>query len=360
MSVCVCASACVKRKVICMCVCTCLVLNLTLCCFLFFIHFFTEFTNNNVISIINYNISMPKCDYSINSRRKQDLDSTLAPTTNPTMTTMAPMSKVKTIGSNIRLQLEQLNGWNDFSEIAIDGQNGTTKSSISKTLNRKYLKINEIFPRVSCGSDYNHRPLKSIDYMFIQLAIKSENSIWDRCVYSNLIFYYIHHLMYKFANTSIPNDDSIVWPILNNMALDTGLLDTLAYTQSKKSIPTIFLVCSNVDLIGESLRYRGIHTYSVNDIWNSKEYNYQMAQYHVYRWFGKILNYPTFDIVDFFTDGLTVDDIHILISSKINTPQKNENDDNLKYIPDVKKYDEFEDIISMYNDDILIFEHSRK
>jgi len=303
---------------------------------------------------MNYNISMPKCYYSINSRRKQDLDDI---TSTPRSSTLTSTSK---LGNNIRFQLEQLNGWNKFSEIAIDGQNGTTKSSISKNLNRKYLKINEIFPRVSCGSDYNHRPLKSIDYMFIQLMIKSENSIWDRCVYSNLIFYYVHHLMYKFAETSIPNDESIIWPILNNMALDTCLLDTLAYTQNKKSIPTIFLVCSNVDLIGESLRSRGINTNSINDIWNSKEYNYQMAQYHVYRWFGKILQYPTFDIVDFFKEGLTVDDMHILIASKINTPAKNENDDNLKFIPNLEKYDAFEDIISMYNNDILIYEHSRK
>lgn len=296
---------------------------------------------------------MPKCYYSINSRRKQDLDDI-------TSTPRSTLTSTSKLGNNIRFQLEQLNGWNKFSEIAIDGQNGTTKSSISKNLNRKYLKINEIFPRVSCGSDYNHRPLKSIDYMFIQLMIKSENSIWDRCVYSNLIFYYVHHLMYKFAETSIPNDESIIWPILNNMALDTCLLDTLAYTQNKKSIPTIFLVCSNVDLIGESLRSRGINTNSINDIWNSKEYNYQMAQYHVYRWFGKILQYPTFDIVDFFKEGLTVDDMHILIASKINTPAKNENDDNLKFIPNLEKYDAFEDIISMYNNDILIYEHSRK
>ncbi|ATZ81564.1 guanosine monophosphate kinase [Drosophila innubila nudivirus] len=307
---------------------------------------------------MNYNISMPKCYYSVNSRRKQDLDITSTPRSTLIATTST--SKIRNVGSNIRFQLEQLNGWNKFSEIAIDGQNGTTKSSISKNLNRKYLKINEIFPRVSCGSDYNHRPLKSIDYMFIQLMIKSENSIWDRCVYSNLIFYYVHHLMYKFSETSIPNDESIIWPILNNMALDTCLLDTLAYTQNKKSIPTIFLVCSNVDLIGESLRSRGINTNSINDIWNSKEYNYQMAQYHVYRWFGKILQYPTFDIVDFFKEGLTVDDMHILIASKINTPAKNENDDNLKFIPNVEKYDAFEDIISMYNNDILIYEHSRK
>jgi len=73
-----------------------------------------------------------------------------------------------------------------------------------------------------------------------------------------------------------------------------------------------------------------------------------------------ILQYPTFDIVDFFKEGLTVDDMHILIASKINTPAKNENDDNLKFIPNLEKYDAFEDIISMYNNDILIYEHSRK
>jgi len=154
----------------------------------FFLFIFTECTNNNLISIMNYNISMPKCYYSINSRRKQDLDDI-------TSTPRSTLTSTSKLGNNIRFQLEQLNGWNKFSEIAIDGQNGTTKSSISKNLNRKYLKINEIFPRVSCGSDYNHRPLKSIDYMFIQLMIKSENSIWDRCVYSNLIFYNIQHLI---------------------------------------------------------------------------------------------------------------------------------------------------------------------
>ncbi|AQN78626.1 ACH96247.1 GrBNV gp34-like protein [Kallithea virus] len=331
-------------------------------------------------SIMNFNIPMPKCNYSIESRRRICKKAHKRKHNTEFIRQQHRIDECDRERPSIQEQLQQLDGWDQFSEIAIDGQNGTTKSSLAKSLNRVYLKINELFPKISCGSDYNHRPVKSLDYILFHLMVKSSNSIWDRCMYSNLIFYYVHHLMFIFANSSIPNDETIIWPILNNMALDTGLLETLDLAQSIRNVPTLFLVCSNIDLIGESLRNRGIKTNSLNDIWNSKEYNYQMAQYHVYRWFGKIMKYPVFDIVDFFKEGMIVDDIRILIASKIDIPNNqscknnigqctcpvkgvdNNSQDNphCTNIPDQTKYDKFDNIIESNNDDVLVYEYSRK
>lgn len=306
---------------------------------------------NTAYSIINYNISIPKCNYVKTSRR-------YIPNNNC-------FEKIMHIDNNdsqidtkpIYEQLKQLDGWNNYTEIAIDGQNGTTKSSLAALLNRKYIKLNELCPDITCGSDYNHRPLKAFDYITYQLLVKSENTVWDRCIFSNMIFYYVHHLMYRFGDTPIPKDDAIIWPILNTMANDTCLLDTLKFVHTLKRVPTLFLVCSNVDLIGESLRIRGIKSKSWNDVWNSKEYNYQLGQYHVYRWFGKLLGSPVFDLVDFFKEQLSIDDMHLLIASKLNTRKDVESKIDL---PDSKVFNEFNDIINTFNDDVLIYEYSKK
>ena len=56
--------------------------------------------------------------------------------------------------------------------------------------------------------------------------------VWDRCRYSNLIFYYIHYLMGVYEKEPMPGPDDEK-PILyiNNLALGTGLFKTLPYME---------------------------------------------------------------------------------------------------------------------------------
>lgn len=285
------------------------------------------------VDILNYNISYPTCSYSETSRRINNLKS-----------------------SSLLDKLKLVDGWNNFDVIAIDGQNGTTKSTLCKKLMRTYRKINELAPEITCGSNYNFEPLRSMEYMCMQLAIESHDSVWDRCSYSNLIFYYVHHLMYEFKDKPIPYDTSIVWPVFNMLAINTNLTNTLDYCKRIRNIPTIFFVCSDIDYISESLRLRGIKTKSVNDLWNSKEFNYQMAQYHAYVWFGKILGYPVFDLTDFFQEGYNIDDMHTIIASKID--RRPETD--VCILPDRTYAKLLNDLLIPLNDDILVYDYSKK
>lgn len=253
-------------------------------------------------------------------------------------------------------QLEILNGWNEFNVIAVDGQNGTTKSSFVRHLRRTNKKVNDVLPDITCGSNYNFDPLRSIEYLFAQLSIKSHDSAWDRCHFSNLIFYYVHYLMFEFKNAAIPHDASIVWPILNKMAIDTNLVDVVDFCQRIKKVPTIFFVCRDVDWIGQSLMKRGMSTNNLNDIWNSKEYNYQMAQYHAYSWFGKLIGSPVFDISDFLENNYTIGDMHTMIAAKID-----KNVDNLDFsLPDRTPSKELAKLLVPYENDVLIYDYSKK
>lgn len=71
------------------------------------------------------------------------------------------------------------------------------------------------------------------------------------------------------------------------------------------------------DYISKLLLQRARQSNAVNDLWNCKEYNYQMAQYHAYVWFGKLLNFPVFDLMDFVNANYSLDDMHVIIASKI-------------------------------------------
>lgn len=245
-------------------------------------------------------------------------------------------------------RLAVLDKWSNYPVIAIDGQNGTTKSTLAKSLlHRKLLKINDFMPYITSGSDYNHHVLKSIEYMYGQVCfnteIKPEMSgrfvVWDRCCFSNLIFYFIHQLMHKYRSTYIPEDYVPVWQFLNMMAVDTNLMSTInvlkhyqvqMQQQSQNcngaltvGVPTVFLVCRNMDFVALTLRQRGINTESFNDIYNSVQFNYQMAQYYVYIWFSQLLDCPCFDIADFLEAGCSIQTIHMLFAQKLNPTTHN-------------------------------------
>lgn len=292
--------------------------------------------------ILNYNIPYPICRYSENSRRVQSHDCTK---------------------QNIYELLSALDGWNTRSEISIDGVNGSGKSSLAQSTNRIYRKINLINPGITCGSEYNYDPLKSLQYMCLQQLITAPKSIWDRCAYSNLIFYFVHHLMYMFRDDSpIPDDQATVWGIFNTMAIDINLSKIITFMKSIKNIPTLFIVCRNLDLIGLSLKNRK----SLNDTWNAKEYNYQKAQYHAYMYFGKILEIPVFDIMDFVEQGYTLGDMQLAIINKINLPPESaptKDDLNFKNIvvPNIEHSNELSSqIAKLGGDNMLIYEFSNK
>lgn len=249
-------------------------------------------------------------------------------------------------------KLAVLDGWNSEDVIAIDGQNGTTKSTLCGKLSRVYRKINILAPDITCGSSYNYDPLRSFEYICFQLATTTHDSVWDRCIYSNLIFYYVHHLMAKFENTQIPDDVSEIWPIFTELAVNTQLSDTLDFCKSKNNMKALFLVCSDVEYLSTLLLQRARTSNEVNDLWNCKEYNYQMAQYHAYVWFGKTLGFPVFDLMDFINDGYSLGDMHVLLAHKIDrTPTNNDV---------VVPMQSFATLMAPLSNDVLIYDYSKK
>lgn len=220
----------------------------------------------------------------------------------------------------VEQQLEQLNGWDKFPEIAIDGMSGTGKSTFIRSLALKFqeLKVNNVNPRITTGSRYNVDPIYGMEYLSTPLCVTATQALWDRCVFSNLIYYYVHHLMYCFKDQLIPDDESKIWPIFNNLASATCLIDTVRFVFGVKKTPTIFIVCSDLDVVSEALVARGLNTGEVNDIWNADFYNYQMAQLMAYKWFAKLLGFPCFDINDFFEEGYNIGEFHVALFSKIN------------------------------------------
>lgn len=249
-----------------------------------------------------------------------------------------------------------LDGWDRYPEIALDGANGTGKSHLARHLNRTYLKINDLAKRVTCGSEYNHSPIRSLEYMMLQHCTEALNVCWDRCRYSNLIFYYVHQLMYRYRGVELPLDERVVYPILNEIAVATNLLETVTFLESEKRVPTLFLVNRNLIHVALSLMRRG----GLNDLYNAKEYNYQAAQYLVYKYFGKLLNCPVFDLADMIDETFTLGDLQQIIRHKIDVPVKTTEAAVVVSTPDLRAADTLAERLSEINDDVLVYTYSAK
>lgn len=294
------------------------------------------------LQIVQYNPPWPDCSYSANSRRNK--------------LQQQQQLQRQQYENNLGTVLKDLEGWSKHPEISIDGMNGTGKSSLCKQLNRKYIKINSLAPHVTCGSDYNYDPIKSMEYLMLPLLVTAKNVCWDRCPYSNLIFYFVHQLMAIYKDTPIPNDISEVWRIFNTIAADTQLIATINYTKSIKSIPTLFIVCSDIKYISLALQDRG----GLNDIYNAKQYNYQMAQYYAYMYFGKLLQAPVLDLKHSIMDNQTLNDIQIRLQRVLDV-DINANNESTVSLPNIdisSKFSEFMSVIG--NDDVLIYDYSKK
>lgn len=304
-------------------------------------YYVAPFTLNQTEQILKIQVPWPKCNYSLNSRRNK------------------PSASKLFIKSTIDQILQCVDGWNKFNEISIDGMNASGKSTLINSLTRQYVKINEHFPHVTSGANYNYDPIRSMEYLMGSLLITGENLCWDRCPYSNLIFYYAHHLMGVYADRKIPMDYNEILPIFNNLALSTCLIDTIAYGKLTKNIPILFIVCSDLDILGQALLERGINTKSQNDVYNSKNLNYQIAQYHAYVYFASVLNCGIIDLDDVFKLNYSVADLHTLLSEKLNMPNRVKSD----YL--LHELDKFgaENAAAMrtdFNDDVLMIEKSCK
>lgn len=292
------------------------------------------------LQIIQYNPPWTHCNYSENSRRNEQQQ----------------QQEKADDPYSLENVLMQLNGWSKYPEISIDGMNGTGKSSLCNRLNRKYIKINSLAHHVTDGSEYNYDPIKSMEYLMSQFLTKAENVCWDRCPYANLIFYFVHQLMATYKNDMIPDDFSKVWPILNTYALDTQLIAVINYTQSLKSIPILFIVCKDIAYISLALLDRG----TANDVYNAKEYNYQMAQYHAYVYFGKVLQAPVLDLTNCITKRQNLNYIQMQLQRVIDI-DKDPNNKGTLSLPNMDIVANFFKSLSVIgNDDVLIYDYSKK
>lgn len=246
--------------------------------------------------IVELRVPWPSCSYHESSKRNQiQLKST------PTLKTL----------------IHLLSDWNQYPEIAIDGMAGMGKSTIITNMNRGYLKVNMIVPEITKGPAYNFNCAKSLAYLFTSQLSRGENVCWDRCRYSNLIFYFVHALMARFKDRPIPLLSQEVYEILGILAVTVNLSDIFQYCEIEKPVPTIVLVSSDFRIPIALMTYRG----STSDIFNSTRYNYLAAQYNVYCFFAKMLKYPLIDVADYISRSFSLSELYFVIRQMIDTPK---------------------------------------
>lgn len=257
------------------------------------------YSNDEKRCILGVNTVWPECEYHERSKRRAIVDA-------PSL-----------IDSLAKL-VEKLRGLNERHEIAVDGMNGVGKTMLCEKLQgRRYCKINGFAADVTRGSSYNMNPMKAIEYVMIQCLTEVVHrpdlgAVWDRCPYSNLIFYFVHHLMAVYGKDSlVPRQTQPVYEIFNSLALATGFFHTISYLRSLKDLPIVILVCSDLTMISQALTMRG----DINDVYNAKESNYQMAQLHAYTYVGQCIGATVIDIADFVNnDGnMTLGDLQSLL-----------------------------------------------
>lgn len=288
--------------------------------------------------IVNYSPSWPVCGYGARSKRARQQGRRRP---------------------SAHTELDKMNGWSKSASVCIDGMNGTGKSTLARSMNRKYLKINTYCPDVTNGSTYNYSPLRALDYVMFHVIYDTGDVpvVWDRCRYSNLIFAYVHHLMSVYRERPMPgpyDDEPVLY--INNMALATGLFATVSYVESvcADKRPVLFFVNSDLRMVAQALLARG----GANDVYNAKEYNYQMAQLHVYRYFARLLNAPLIDLNEMFGSfDLTLDDIHAEIRARVDVPERLDVD--LPQPPQRTESKALHAFCDRHNDS-LVYQHSTK
>lgn len=191
---------------------------------------------------------------------------------------------------------DHLTGWGYFEEIAVDGMTGVGKSTlISKFKGRRIKKVNHLIPRVTKGSSYNNDIMKSMEYMFRQLVEPCDRpTVWDRSPFSNLTFYYVHHLMAHYRN-NILEDRAPAWDVLNRLAIETNLVETVKLANSFKRMPILYIVDCDIGSVCERLSKRG----GTNDMYNSYQFDYHRAQFHAFSYMSYVTKQPLLDLNSF-------------------------------------------------------------
>lgn len=216
---------------------------------------------------------------------------------------------------------EQLQSFKNAPEIAIDGMSGVGKSTLLNKMHRRCVKINEHCPETTQGSSYNISPIRTIDYLLFSTESYGHNIVWDRCSFSNLIFYIVHELMSVYKNNMIPDDFNLVLPHIIHFIQITGLEYVFKFILARKRVPTLFLVNCDLKLVQETLCRRN----EQNDQYNATQFNYQMAQMHAYTFIALWKNDPIIDVAYWHhTYNLSIDDIQELIVRAIDDNCNNE------------------------------------
>lgn len=324
---------------------------------------------NQQKKLLRYNPPWPICEYDEESKRKQhelkrkEADGNETVENKPCIGNLELKTRFAFLASrasrryaSIDEALSELNGWSSHPEIAVDGSNGCGKSTLARTMNRAYLKINELLPRVTDGYGYNLSVFQSLEYMMFQQSVTARNVCWDRCKYSNLAFYYAHLLMYRFRATGVPNDRDTVFEALNSFATATNLAYTVSCMEREKPVPTLFLVCRDLELVALALQRRGTAT----DLCNAKERDYQLAQYFTYCYFGALLSYPVFDLSDMISETFTLGDLQQAIRDRIDvTDSVSSRDECLLSVPDTASANRLASFLARV-DDVLLYDRSLK
>lgn len=257
-------------------------------------------------TLCRYNPNMPILYYSISSVR-------------------ADQPAPKTPAKQISDFMERLKEWSSKKYIAIDGMNGTGKSTFCQMTNRAVTKINLRNPSVTKDNRYNFEPEYSMTYLLKNVLFFEEIQkcsdvyiISDRCSISNIIYLVAQQLMAAYGDTDIPRaeNDPHVLGIINNVMLSTGLIKTLSAVKHTLD-GVFFVVSSNLEFITAQMINRG----EPLDIIYSSKYNYQLSQVHAFKYFANMLDIPILDLDAILSIGLSIKSIYNNILFAINAPK---------------------------------------
>lgn len=194
-------------------------------------------------------------------------------------------------GHNSSRALLALSRFRGAPQIAIDGPSGTGKSTLAKCCNRQYAKISECTKNVTSGNKYNFCMARTWDYLRFQPRTRGRGVIWDRCAYSNLIFYVIHQLMAVFKNRAMPTEYGAVAGEIASICRNFKFNVIVQLTRASYNVPIVFVV-GDVARVQQNLRARN----EPKDLCASTDLNYIWAQQHVYRYVGDLIGAVVIDL----------------------------------------------------------------
>lgn len=241
---------------------------------------------------------------------------------------------------------KNLSKFKNCNEIAIDGPSGVGKTTLMKLMSREYAKINIGNCDVTNGPKYNISIIRALSYIHFINSTKCKNVVWDRCPFSNLIFYIVHYLVGYYGNVLMPTDFDVICPIITYFVKSTGIDNIVRWEMFEKTIPTLFLVNSNIKQLIKNLIKRG----EGKDLYLCGKHNYQYGQLFAYTYFAKMTESPLIDL------GL-VENVDKCFEKIIELVDINIDDETfLEYAEPCKKLIEIDD----YDNKDLVFSCSKK